>query len=86
MTDEILREVRTIENIEEATCEFVLDSACRTEVQRAQKNVLNNVKEAKDFDTIWKNFTKTEVFSPCVDKCKYGGTGHPFQYCIWKEV
>ena len=48
MTDKILREVTTLENMEEATSECVLSWVQRVEVQRAQRNMLNNIKEAKD--------------------------------------
>ena len=54
MADEILREVTTLGNIE-ATSECVLIWACRVEVQRAQRRMLNNIKEAKDFDAILQN-------------------------------
>ena len=40
MTDEILRDVAMLGNIEEATSEHVLTWACRVEGQRAQRSVL----------------------------------------------
>ena len=52
MADEILIQVTTLENIEEVTSECVLGWVHRTE---AQRSMLNNMKEAKDFDTIWQN-------------------------------
>ena len=47
MTDEILGEVATIENMEGATTKHVLNRACRVEVQGAQRSMLNNIKSPK---------------------------------------
>ena len=51
MISEILREVATLEDIEDGTSEKVLIWVQRMEAQRAQKLVLDNIKEAKEFDT-----------------------------------
>ena len=55
MTNEILREVTTLGNIEEAIHEHVLSWVPRVESQGAQRSVLNNIKESKDFDVFWQN-------------------------------
>ena len=52
MTCEFLREVSTPENIEKATSEHVIIWVHRVEEQRAQRSVLNNINEHKDFDVI----------------------------------
>ena len=55
MTDEILREVTTLGNIERATSESVLVWVYKVETKSAPRSPLNNTKEAKDFDAIWQN-------------------------------
>ena len=52
MKSEILREVSAFENTEDATSEQVLLFAQKVEAQRAQKEALDNIKEAKDFGLI----------------------------------
>ena len=52
ITDKILRKVTILESIEEATSECLLSWVQRVEAQRAQRNMLNNIK-SKDFDAIW---------------------------------
>ena len=52
MISVILREVSTLKNIHDTTSEWVLLWAKRVEAQTAQKEVLSNIKEAKDFDSI----------------------------------
>ena len=52
MTNETLREVTSLENIEETTSEHVLDWTCRVKAQRGWRSMLNNITEAKDFDAI----------------------------------
>ena len=52
MTDKTIREITTLENIEEATSEYVLCWMHRVEAQRAQRSVLYTIREAKDFDAI----------------------------------
>ena len=42
----------TLEDTEDATCEHVLFWMCRVEAQRVKKTSLNDVMEAKDFDTV----------------------------------
>ena len=53
MVDEALKEVTTLEDIEDATSEHVLLWGHRVEVQRVQKSALHEIeieKEVKDFD------------------------------------
>ena len=49
MICEILREVSALENIDDGTSGLVLLWAQRTEAQKAQKEVLDNISGAKDF-------------------------------------
>ena len=58
MICEILREV-ALENIDDATSEWVLLWAQRVEVKREQKEALDNIKEAKDLNSIRQNIQKT---------------------------
>ena len=58
MIDEILKEVTTLEDIEDATSECVLLCVHRVKTQRSQKSALNDIKEAKDFDIISQNMQK----------------------------
>ena len=82
MTYKILREVTTLENIEEATSEHALRWACRVEEQRS---ILNNIRETKDFDAIRQN-TQWVHGAPHSDKCKYCGTGHsPCQFPAYRK-
>ena len=55
MTNEILREVTTLENVEETMSDCMLGLVCSVEMQRTQRSILNNFKEAKDFDAIQQN-------------------------------
>ena len=55
MISEILREVSVLEDIDDATSGWVLLWEKRVEVQRAQKETLNNIKEAKDFNSMGQN-------------------------------
>ena len=55
MTEDILRELATLEDIEEATTEHVLTWACRVEVQRTQGIALNTIMETKEYGKILKN-------------------------------
>ena len=50
MNDKILRVVTILENIEEATSECASSRVHKVEAQREQRHMLNNIKEAKDFD------------------------------------
>ena len=79
MTNEILREVTTLENIEEAVGEHMLGWVHRMQVQKAPRSVLHNIREAKDFDAIRQNSQKQVHGAPCSDKCKDCSTGHPLQ-------
>ena len=87
MTDEILREVITLEN-REATNEYVLNWAHGMELHTAHSSTLNNIKEAKDFDAIWQNTQMWACGTLCGDKCKYCSKGNlpHLDPCIWKEV
>ena len=58
MTNKILRKITTLENIEEAMSECMLGWMHGVEVQRAQRNALNNIKEANDFDANWQKSQK----------------------------
>ena len=51
MINEMLREVSTLENIDAAPSEQILLWAQRVEAQRAQKEVLDNIKEARNLDS-----------------------------------
>ena len=52
MISEILRKLSALEDIDDATSEPVLLCAQRVHAQRAQKEALNNIKEAKEFDSV----------------------------------
>ena len=52
MICEILREILALENIDDATSEQVLLLIQRMEGHRAQNEALDNIKKAKDFDSI----------------------------------
>ena len=52
MVSEILREVPTLEDIKDATSGNLLLLTQRVEAQRTQKVALNNIKEAKEFDSV----------------------------------
>ena len=79
MTNEILREVTTIESIEEATSECVLGWACRVEAQSAQRSTLNNTQEDRDFDTILHNTQKWMHGTQHGDSYEYCRTGNMLQ-------
>ena len=70
MQDEILKEVATLDNIEDTTSEHVLLGACRVEVQRVQKSALHDINEAKEFDIIKQHTKKQVQNTPKVDKRK----------------
>ena len=70
MTDEILREVTTLENIE-ATSEHKLSLECKVEAQRTQRSTPHNIKESKDFDAILHNTQMWVHGVTYSDKCKY---------------
>ena len=55
MTDEILREMTMLENTESATKECMLIWMHIVKVQKAQRSMLNNIKESKDFGMIQQN-------------------------------
>ena len=55
MTDEILREVAILEDIEEAIRKHMLTLAHRVEVQSSQMIALNSIIEAKELDAIQQN-------------------------------
>ena len=86
MINEILREVSTLEVIEFATMERVLLWAQRVEAQMAQKVVLNNIKEAKEFDFVRHSTPQHGSEDPKkqkrVDNCKCSGTGNLFRHCL----
>ena len=52
MISEILRQVSVLEEIDDGTSEWVLLWVQWVEAQRAQKEELDNIKEAKDFDSV----------------------------------
>ena len=60
MISEILREMSALEYINDATNERILLWAQRVEAQRVQKEALDNMEEAKDFDTIRWNKQKQD--------------------------
>ena len=59
MIGEILRELTALEDINEITCNQILVWVQKVKVQRVQKEVLDNIREAKksDSDEISKNST-----------------------------
>ena len=58
MISEIIREVLALENIDEATNESVLLWAQRVDAKKAQREVFDIIKEAKDFDSMRQNIKK----------------------------
>ena len=52
MVHEILKEIATLEDMEDTTSEHVLLWTCRIETQRVQKSALNEINEVKDFDIV----------------------------------
>ena len=54
MTDEILKEVAMLEDIEEATSDPIFTWVHRVEVQSAERIVLSSIKDAEELDAIWK--------------------------------
>ena len=52
MFHEILKEVTTLKDTEDATSDCDLLWVCRVEVKRAQMSTLHEIKEATDFDII----------------------------------
>ena len=80
MTDEILREVATLEDVQKATSECILALVHRLEVQRTQRIMSTSIQEAKEFVAIQQNIQKCEYETTCGDKCKCCLRGHmPWQ-------
>ena len=52
MIGEILREITALESVDYATSQCVLIWVQRLETQRAKKELLNNIRGAKEFDAI----------------------------------
>ena len=52
MVSEILREVSTLKDTDDSKSERVLLWAQRVEVQKVQKEAPNNIKKAKEFDSV----------------------------------
>ena len=81
MIREVLREVSALEKIDDTTSEWVLLWAQMLKAQRAQKEALENIKEAKNFESIrWKIQKDDKVRQKkqkWVKSCIYCGTGHP---------
>ena len=79
MISEFLREVLMLEDIENVTSKGVLLWTQRVEVQKVQTKVLNNIKEAKDFDLVRhstpKHDNETQKNQKRVDNCKHCETG-----------
>ena len=75
MISEILRKVSALEDINDATSERVLIWALQVEAQRVQKEVLDSIKEAKDFDSIRHNMqkqnNKAHKKQRWVENCRY---------------
>ena len=46
---------------------------------KAQRSVLNNIKDSNDFDVIWKNTQRCTHEAPNGDSNNYWGTGNPSQ-------
>ena len=78
MINKILREVVTLEDIEDATSERMLIWALREEVQRALKVALGNIKEAKEFDAV--RHSEAPIHKK-VENCKYYETGNVPRQC-----
>ena len=81
MTNEKFREVALPEDIEEATSEHVLTLACRVEIQRTQRILLDNIKENKELDVNLQNTQKCENETMHSGRCKYCRIGHAYQQC-----
>ena len=63
---EILKEVATLSDIEDATGKCILLWVCRIEVQRAHQSTLNGIKEAKDSHIVRQNMkSRTMTCSKC---------------------
>ena len=60
MISEILREVSSLEDINDAISERIPLWAQRVEAQRVQKETLDSIKEAKDFDSIRHNMQRQD--------------------------
>ena len=63
----------------------------KEKVQKAQKETLDNMKEAKDFDSIRQNIHKDDNVrhkkQKLVESCKYYGTWHPKRLlCLWENM
>ena len=52
MISEILREISTLEDIDDVTSKRVILWAQRMDAQRAQKEALSNIKNAKEFSSV----------------------------------
>ena len=80
MIGEILRGM-ALENSDCATREWVLLYGQRVRSQRAQKEVLDIIKETMNFDSIRQNVQKQDSMrhqkQTLVERCKYCGTQHP---------
>ena len=75
MTDEILREATTLENIEKAPGLVSFKLGMQSKGAKVQRSALNGIKEAKDFDAIQQNAQKHVSETLCSDKCEYFGKG-----------
>ena len=77
MINEILKEVATLEDTEGTISECMMLWTLSVEAQRAQKSILNYIKEAKEFDVIKHSSQKPEYAAARVQKkvniCKYCG-------------
>ena len=55
MISEMLRKVSVLEDIDDTTSEWILLLTQNIEAKRAQKEAFDNLKEAKDFESIGQN-------------------------------
>ena len=85
MISEILRKVSPLEDIDDIMSKRELLWTWRGEVQRAQKEALNNMKGAKEFDSVRHGAQtrddEAHKKQKRVENCKYCGIGHLLRQC-----
>ena len=57
---QFFRKVSVLEDINDDTCKCVLSWTLRVKTQRWQKDALDNIKEAKDFEGIMQNMQRQD--------------------------
>ena len=80
-----MKEITVLKDINEASSGQILMWTQRVEAQRAQKEVLDHVREDGEFHSIrWdkhKCDNAGQNKNRVIKKCKYCGTGHPLRQC-----